>query len=40
MALNWFEPDILNKADYDNRPFLKDSYEDFLTELRQNFGPP
>ena len=39
MALNWFEPDILNEADDDNRPLWKDSYEDFLTELRQNFGP-
>ena len=39
MALDWFEPDILNEADDDNRPLWKDSYEDFLTELRQNFGP-
>ena len=39
MALDWFEPNILNEADYNNRPLWKDSYEDFLMELHKNFGP-
>ena len=39
MALDWFEPNILNEADDDNKPLWKDSYKDFLMELRQNFGP-
>ena len=39
MALDWFEPNILNEADDNNKPLWRDSYEDFLTELCQNFGP-
>ena len=39
MALEWFEPDLLNAANPNARPIWMDSYHQFISELKSNFGP-
>ena len=39
MALEWFEPDLLNSANPRARPLWMDNYAQFVSELKSNFGP-
>ncbi|KIK13648.1 hypothetical protein PISMIDRAFT_17826, partial [Pisolithus microcarpus 441] len=39
MALEWFEPDLLNTRDPADRPLWMDSWLDFIAELQTTFGP-
>ncbi|KIK13677.1 hypothetical protein PISMIDRAFT_17822 [Pisolithus microcarpus 441] len=39
MALEWFEPDLLNTGDPADRPLWMDSWLDFVVELQTTFGP-
>ena len=39
MALEWFEPDLLNVSNPNARPTWMDSYHQFVSELKSNFGP-
>lgn len=38
MALEWFEPNLLNSTAY-NCPVWMDDYETFIHELKSNFSP-
>ena len=39
MALEWFEPDLLNVSNPNACPIWMDSYHQFVSELQANFGP-
>jgi hypothetical protein len=39
MALEWFEPDLLDSATPDDPPLWMDNYLEFVAELQENFGP-
>ena len=39
MALEWFEPDLLNVSHPNAHPIWMDSYHQFVSELKSNFGP-
>jgi len=39
MALEWFEPDLLNSTNPRARPLWMDNYAQFVSELKSNFGP-
>ena len=39
MALEWFEPDLLNASNPNARPIWMDSYHQFISKLKSNFGP-
>ena len=39
MALEWFEPDLLESADPTNRPHWMDNWIAFVAELQSTFGP-
>ena len=39
MALEWFEPDLLNVSNPNALPIWMDSYHQFVSELKSNFGP-
>ena len=39
MALEWFKPDLLNVSNPNARPIWMDSYHQFVSELKSNFGP-
>ena len=39
MALEWFEPDLLNTSDLANRPCWMDNWIAFVAELQSTFGP-
>ena len=39
MALEWFEPDLLNASNLNIRPIWMDSYHQFVSELKSNFSP-
>ena len=39
MALEWFEPDLLNVSNPNARPIWMDSYHQFVSGLKSNFGP-
>ena len=39
MALEWFEPDLLNVSNPNARPIWMDNYHQFISELKSNFGP-
>jgi len=39
MALEWFEPDLLNSANPRACPLWMDNYAQFVSELKSNFGP-
>ena len=39
MALEWFEPDLLNVSNPNTRPIWMDNYHQFISELKSNFGP-
>jgi len=39
MALEWFEPDLLNSGDPADRPHWMDSWVHFVAELQSTFGP-
>ena len=39
MALEWFEPDLLNISNPNSCPIWMDSYHQFVSELKSNFGP-
>ncbi|KIK12714.1 hypothetical protein PISMIDRAFT_18538 [Pisolithus microcarpus 441] len=39
MALEWFEPDLLNTGDLADHPLWMDSWLDFVVELQTTFGP-
>jgi len=39
MALEWFEPDLLNSANPRAHPLWMDNYAQFISELKSNFGP-
>ena len=38
MALEWFEPDLLNVSNPNARPIWMDSYHQFISELKSNFS--
>jgi len=38
MALEWFEPDLLNSTNPHARPLWMDNYAQFVSELKSNFG--
>jgi len=38
MALEWFEPDLLNSANPRAHPLWMDNYAQFISELKSNFG--
>ena len=38
MALEWFEPDLLNVSNPNAHPIWMDSYHQFVSELKSNFG--
>ena len=38
MALEWFEPDLLNISNPNARPIWMDSYHQFVSKLKSNFG--
>ena len=38
MALEWFEPDLLNVSNPNACPIWMDSYHQFVSELKSNFG--
>ena len=39
MALEWFEPDLLDTGDPANRPHWMDNWVAFVAELQSTFGP-
>ncbi|KIM65048.1 hypothetical protein SCLCIDRAFT_23147 [Scleroderma citrinum Foug A] len=39
MALEWFEPDLLNASNPNACPIWMDNYHQFISELKSNFGP-
>jgi hypothetical protein len=39
MALEWFEPDLLNLDDPEDHPLWMEDYREFVLELQINFGP-
>ena len=39
MALEWFEPDLLNVSNPNACPIWMDSYHQFVSELKSNFSP-
>jgi len=39
MALEWFEPDLLNSSNPWACPIWMDNYQQFVQELKSNFGP-
>ena len=39
MALEWFEPDLLNVSNPNAHPIWMDSYHQFVSELKSNFSP-
>ena len=39
MALEWFEPDLLDTSDLANRPRWMDNWIAFIAELQSTFGP-
>ena len=39
MALEWFEPDLLNVSNPNAHPIWMDNYHQFISELKSNFGP-
>ena len=39
MALEWFEPDLLNISNPNAHPIWMDSYHQFISKLKSNFGP-
>ena len=39
MALEWFKPDLLNISNPNARPIWMNSYPQFVSELKSNFGP-
>ena len=39
MALEWFEPDLLNVSNPNTHPIWMDDYHQFVSELKSNFGP-
>ena len=39
MALEWFEPDLLNTSDLANHPCWMDNWIAFVAELQSTFGP-
>ena len=39
MALEWFKPDLLNVSNPNACPIWMDSYHQFISELKSNFGP-
>jgi len=39
MALEWFEPDLLNSANPCARPLWMDNYAQLVSKLKSNFGP-
>ena len=39
MALEWFEPDLLNTGDPANHPHWMDNWIAFIAELQSTFGP-
>ncbi|KIK22866.1 hypothetical protein PISMIDRAFT_31476, partial [Pisolithus microcarpus 441] len=39
MALEWFEPDLLNTGDLADHPLWMDSWLEFVAELQTTFGP-
>ena len=38
MALEWFEPDLLNVSNPNAHPIWMDSYHQFVSKLKSNFG--
>ena len=38
MALEWFNPDLLNVSNHNARPIWMDSYHQFVSELKSNFS--
>ena len=39
MALEWFEPDLLNISNPNTCPIWMDSYHQFVSKIKSNFGP-
>ena len=39
MALEWFEPDLLNASNPNTCPIWMDNYHQFVSELKSNFSP-